>query len=93
MKYPLINKRQAMNFPGILPSANPSFGKQARTGGFQQHKPYHRKIHNNISGSFGEYTSLAQAAIGQGNRVLGETYYQYAEHALRLNNQDKEDAH
>ncbi len=40
-----------------------------------------------------EYTALAEAAMAQGDRVLAETYYQYADYAVRLSSQAKEDAH
>ena len=92
MKYPLMNNRPIVNVSEMLPSDNPSFRKQGSTRSPQPRKPVLGKLHNNQQKSFEEYTALAQAAMGQGDRVLAETYYQYAEYAVRLINQAKEDS-
>jgi hypothetical protein len=43
-------------------------------------------------GDIKQYTALAQAALDQGDRVLAETYYQHADHVLRLMNEAKENS-
>jgi hypothetical protein len=47
-------------------------------------------IRNNIQNSFEKYTTLAREATMTGDRVLAESFYQQAEHYLRLNNEFKE---
>jgi hypothetical protein len=47
-------------------------------------------IRSNIQNSVEKYTTLAREAMMTGDRVLAESFYQQAEHYLRLNNEYKE---
>lgn len=47
-------------------------------------------LRSNIQNSVEKYTTLAREAMMTGDRVLAESYYQQAEHYLRLNNEYKE---
>ncbi len=44
---------------------------------------------DNIQNSIKKYTTLAQEAMTSGDRILAESFYQQAEHYLRLNNECK----
>lgn len=45
---------------------------------------------NNVYASIEKYTNLAREAVSSGDRILAESFYQLAEHYLRLNNDMKE---
>lgn len=47
-------------------------------------------IRSNIQNSVEKYTALAREALVTGDRVQAESYFQQAEHYLRLNNEYKE---
>jgi len=47
-------------------------------------------IRSNIQSSVEKYTSLAKEALLTGDRIQAESYFQQAEHYLRLNNEYKE---
>lgn len=47
-------------------------------------------LRNNIHNSVEKYTTLAREALLTGDRVQAESYFQQAEHYLRLNNEYKE---
>ncbi len=47
-------------------------------------------IRTNIQSSMEKYTTLAHEAMMTGDRVLAESFYQQAEHYLRLSNEFKE---
>ena len=47
-------------------------------------------IRTNVQNSVEKYTTLAREAMMTGDRVLAESYYQQAEHYLRLNSEFKE---
>jgi hypothetical protein len=47
-------------------------------------------VRNNIQNSVEKYTTLAREAMVTGDRVLAESFYQQAEHYLRLSNEYKE---
>jgi hypothetical protein len=47
-------------------------------------------IRTNVQNSVEKYTTLAREAMLTGDRVLAESYFQQAEHYLRLNNEYKE---
>jgi hypothetical protein len=47
-------------------------------------------LRNNIQYSVEKYTTLAREALLTGDRVQAESYFQQAEHYLRLNNEYKE---
>lgn len=47
-------------------------------------------IRSNIHTSMEKYTTLAREAMMAGDRVLAESFYQQAEHYLRLSNEFKE---
>jgi hypothetical protein len=47
-------------------------------------------IRSNVQNSVEKYATLAREAMMTGDRVLAESYYQQAEHYLRLNNEFKE---
>jgi len=82
MKYPIMNKNTPFHNSGVRKSDHTTTS-HSRNPGFVNTR-------NNSGKSFDELTALAQEAMGQGDRVLAETYYQHAEHILRLNNQAKE---
>lgn len=87
MRHPYIKRRSIVKSSEILPindqsSITPNSPKTA-----QIRKPFLGKLNGNLQQFYEEYSSLAHEAIRQGDRVLAESYYQYAEHALRLSNQ------
>jgi len=47
-------------------------------------------LRSNIQNSVEKYTTLAREALVTGDRVQAESYFQQAEHYLRLNNEYKE---
>ena len=71
-------------------SHNSGVRESDHTKTYHPRNPGSGKTYNHSGKSFDELTALAQAAMEQGDRVLAETYYQHAEHILRLNNQAKE---
>jgi hypothetical protein len=91
MKHPFIKKKQQSHFVQNTPSYNSGVRRQEPTGASQPMNPMRVKG-SKTPLSFGQYTALAQAAMDQGDRVLAETYYQYAEYALRLKNETKENS-
>lgn len=66
------------------PFHNPGVRKQDSTRNYHPRNPGSGKPNIHSGKSVEEYTILAQAAMEQGDRVLAQTYYQYAEHALRM---------
>jgi hypothetical protein len=81
MKYLIKNRNK--------PSHNPDVRKQDLTRVYYSEEPGSRKTHINSSKSAEEYEALAQAAMEQGDRILAQTYYQYAEHALRTRSEPR----
>lgn len=57
---------------------------------FSQSENLRGNIRSNIQNSVEKFTALARDAMTTGDRVLAESYYQQAEHYLRLNNEYKE---
>jgi len=57
---------------------------------FSQSENLRGNIRSNIQNSVEKFTTLARDAMTTGDRVLAESYYQQAEHYLRLNNEYKE---
>ncbi len=47
------------------------------------------KTRGSITRALEKYTSLAQDAYSNGDRIVAENFYQYAEHYQRLLNEDK----
>lgn len=57
---------------------------------YSQNENLRGNLRSNIQNSVEKYTTLARDAMTTGDRVLAESYYQQAEHYLRLNNEYKE---
>lgn len=57
---------------------------------YSQNENLRGNLRSNIQNSVEKYTTLARDAMMTGDRVLAESYYQQAEHYLRLNNEYKE---
>lgn len=57
---------------------------------YSQNETLRGNLRSNIQNSVEKYTTLARDAMTTGDRVLAESYYQQAEHYLRLNNEYKE---
>ena len=84
MKYPIINKKPQAHFLQSTPSYNLGMSRQGPTETSQPRNLGRGKGNNNLPLSFEQYSALAQAIMEQGDQVLAEIYYQYAEHALRV---------
>ena len=82
MKYPIMNRNKPFHNPGVR--------KQDSTRTYHPRNPGSGNAHTHSGKSVEEYAALAQAATEQGDRVLAQTYYQLAEHALRTRNEPKE---
>lgn len=63
---------------------------KANLSDFSQGDNLRGNIRSNIQNSVEKYTALAREAMVTGDRVLSESYYQQAEHYLRLSNEFKE---
>jgi hypothetical protein len=57
---------------------------------FSQSENLRGNLRSNIQNSVEKFTTLARDAMTTDDRVLAESYYQQAEHYLRLNNEYKE---
>lgn len=82
MKYPITNKNKPFHNSGLR--------NQDSTRTYHPRTPGSGKSHNSSGKSAEEYEALAQAAMEQGDRILAQTYYQYAEHALRIRSEPQE---
>jgi hypothetical protein len=60
------------------------------TSEYSQNENSRGNVRVNIQNSFEKYTTLAREAMMTGDRVLAESFYQQAEHYLRLSNEQKE---
>jgi len=60
------------------------------TSDFSQGENVRGNLRNNIQNSVEKYTALAREAMLAGDRIQAESYYQQAEHYLRLSNEFKE---
>lgn len=60
------------------------------TSEYSQNDSVRGNARHNIQNSFEKYTTLAREAMMTGDRVLAESFYQQAEHYLRLANEFKE---
>jgi hypothetical protein len=87
MRHPYIKRRSITKSTEMSPTNDQSSIKPNSPKTSQIRKPFLGKLNGNLQQFFEEYSSLAHEAIRQGDRVLAESYYQYAEHALRLSNQ------
>jgi hypothetical protein len=72
-------------------------GRSKQLGAMKSNLPEQAKgtnlrgnIRGNIQNSMEKYMILAREAMMSGDRVLAESFYQQAEHYLRLNNEYKE---
>ena len=82
MLYQTMGKNKSFHKPGVR--------KQGQVETHHQRNPGSEKSHTRSGISFEAYSALAQTAMEQGDRVLAETYYQYAEHALRTRGETRE---
>lgn len=87
MKHPFINRRPVLKYSEKSPTNDQNTIQPNSPKNPELRKSSFVKIDGNLQHFFEEYSSFAQEAMRQGDRVLAESYYQYAEHALRLKNQ------
>ena len=79
-------KRPRRKKPRINKSRTPNQLRTFETKGV--HTP---KTRGAISKALEKYTSLAQDAFSNGDRIVAESYYQFAEHYQRVLNENFED--
>ena len=92
MEYPIMNKNKPAHFVQNTSSYNSGARKQDQTGTYHQWNHGSENAYTHSGKSAEEYSALAQVSMGQGDRVLAETHYQYAEHALRIRSTPKENS-
>ena len=79
-------KRPRRRKPRINKSRTPNQLRTFETKGFNT-----PKTRGAISKALEKYTSLAQDAFSNGDRIVAESYYQFAEHYQRVLNENFED--
>ena len=79
-------KRPRRKKPRINKSRTPNQLRTFETKGFNT-----PKTRGAISKALEKYTSLAQDAFSNGDRIVAESYYQFAEHYQRVLNENFED--
>ena len=74
-------RRNDRNFKGN--SDRPKFGSNYSNNENFKRKPPGRNNHN-ASKLIEKYSNLAREALSNGDKILSESYYQYAEHFIRV---------
>ena len=64
---------------------NPEFGN--RENGFRRKN---NRNNGNVEKLISKYNELAREALSNGDKILSENYYQYADHFLRISIEQKE---
>ena len=78
MKYPITNKNKPFYNSGEM--------RQDQIRTYHPRNPGSGNAHTHSGKSLEEYADLAQAATEQGDRILAQTYYQYAEGSISIFN-------
>jgi len=50
----------------------------------------HNRSNGNVQKLISKYTDLAREALSNGDKILSENYFQYADHFLRVSLEEKE---
>ena len=74
-----MNKNKPAHFVQNTSSYNSVVRKQYQTGTYHQWNHGSGNAYTHSGKSAEEYSALAQVSMGQGDRLLAEAYYQYAD--------------
>lgn len=88
---PTMMKRARTRLSPVTRSKQSGSMKASPLSDFTPGDKMRKNMPGNLHNSIEKYKTLAREALTTGDRILAESYYQQAEHYLRINNESRED--